>query len=71
MKKLLTGVVMMTLAFAVGCEGVFLETHDDPPRALSDGPNVVPAGELPDLLRDLRAIHRALGRPDPPRPRSV
>jgi 2-dehydro-3-deoxyphosphooctonate aldolase (KDO 8-P synthase) len=60
---------MMRAAFAVGCEGVFLETHDDPPRALSDGPNVVPTRELPGLLRDLRAIHRALGRPDPPRPR--
>jgi 2-dehydro-3-deoxyphosphooctonate aldolase (KDO 8-P synthase) len=61
---------LMRAALAVGCEGLFLETHDDPPRALSDGPNVVPTGELAGLLRELAAIHRALGRPDPPRPRS-
>jgi 2-dehydro-3-deoxyphosphooctonate aldolase (KDO 8-P synthase) len=61
--------MMMRAALAVGCEGIFLETHDDPPRALSDGPNVVPTRELAGLLHDLRAIDRALGRPDPPKPR--
>jgi 2-dehydro-3-deoxyphosphooctonate aldolase (KDO 8-P synthase) len=60
---------LMRAALAVGCEGVFLETHDDPPKALSDGPNVVPSRELRRLLADLRAIHDALGRPDPPAPR--
>jgi 2-dehydro-3-deoxyphosphooctonate aldolase (KDO 8-P synthase) len=59
----------MRAAFAVGVEGVFLETHDDPKNALSDGPNVVPTKELMALLTDLRAIHRALGRPAPPLPR--
>jgi 2-dehydro-3-deoxyphosphooctonate aldolase (KDO 8-P synthase) len=61
----------MRAAMAVGVEGVFLETHDDWQNALSDGPNVVPARELAGLLKDLRAIHRALGRPTPPMPRSA
>lgn len=61
--------LLMRAAMAVGVEGVFLETHDDPRHALSDGPNVVPAKELMALLTDLRAIHRALGRPAPPAPR--
>jgi 2-dehydro-3-deoxyphosphooctonate aldolase (KDO 8-P synthase) len=51
---------------AVGVEGIFMETHDDPRHALSDGPNVVPTTELAALLRDLKALHRALGRPAPP-----
>jgi 2-dehydro-3-deoxyphosphooctonate aldolase (KDO 8-P synthase) len=62
--------LLMRAAMAVGVEGVFLETHDDPASALSDGPNVVPSRELAALLRDLKAIHRALGRPRPPAPRS-
>ncbi|HTM22557.1 MAG TPA: 3-deoxy-8-phosphooctulonate synthase [Kofleriaceae bacterium] len=60
---------LMRAALAVGVEGVFLECHDRPARAPSDGPNMVPMAELPALLRDLRAIHRAIGRPSPPRPR--
>ncbi|MBA3686656.1 MAG: 3-deoxy-8-phosphooctulonate synthase [Planctomycetes bacterium] len=61
--------MLMRAALAVGCEGIFLECHDAPRRAPSDGPNMVPLGELPALLRDLRAIHAALGRPAPPKPR--
>jgi 2-dehydro-3-deoxyphosphooctonate aldolase (KDO 8-P synthase) len=60
---------LMRAALAVGCEGIFMETHDDPPHALSDGPNVVPTRELPGLLRSLKAIHGAIGRPLPPMPR--
>lgn len=61
--------MLMRAAMAVGVEGVFLETHDDPRHALSDGPNVVPTAELGRLLAELGAIHRALGRPAPPVPR--
>jgi len=61
---------LMRAALAVGCEGIFMETHDDPPHALSDGPNVVPTRELTALLKDLKAIHRAIGRPRPPAPRA-
>lgn len=43
-------------AVAAGCDGVFLETHPDPDNALSDGPNMVPLSELPELLKKLVAI---------------
>jgi 2-dehydro-3-deoxyphosphooctonate aldolase (KDO 8-P synthase) len=41
---------------AVGVDGLFMETHPDPDSALSDGPNMVPLGELPRLLRKIVAI---------------
>lgn len=47
-------------AMAVGIDGLFIETHPDPDQALSDGPNMVPLGQLPDLMRQLIAI-AALG----------
>lgn len=62
--------MMMRAAMAVGVEGVFMETHDEPAKALSDGPNVIPAKELLAVLKDLRAIHDLLGRRDPPQPRT-
>jgi 2-dehydro-3-deoxyphosphooctonate aldolase (KDO 8-P synthase) len=40
-------------AIAVGVDAIFLETHEDPDHALSDGPNSYELGALPDLLRDL------------------
>ena len=40
-------------AVASGCDGVFFETHPDPDRALSDGPNMVPLHELPKLIDQL------------------
>ena len=40
-------------AVAAGCDGVFLETHPDPDRALSDGPNMLPLRDLPKLLEQL------------------
>jgi 2-dehydro-3-deoxyphosphooctonate aldolase (KDO 8-P synthase) len=43
-------------AVAVGVAGVFIETHDDPDNAPSDGPNMVPLDELESLLRLLMAI---------------
>ncbi len=41
-------------AVAVGVAAVFLETHDDPDAALSDGPNMVPLADLPRLVRLLQ-----------------
>lgn len=61
--------MMMRAAMAAGVEGIFLETHDRPAKALSDGPNMIPLAELPRLLDDLAAIHAAIGRPHPPQPR--
>jgi 2-dehydro-3-deoxyphosphooctonate aldolase (KDO 8-P synthase) len=46
-------------AAAVGIDGVFMEVHEDPDHALSDGPNSYPLAELAALLGDLRRIHEA------------
>ena len=43
-------------AVAVGVAGVFIETHEDPDNAPSDGPNMVPLGEMPRLLEKLLAF---------------
>ena len=48
--------VLARAAVAVGVAGVFIETHQDPDRAPSDGPNMVPLKEFEALLRDLMAI---------------
>lgn len=40
-------------AVACGCDGVFFETHPNPDKALSDGPNMVPLAELPRLIEQL------------------
>jgi 2-dehydro-3-deoxyphosphooctonate aldolase (KDO 8-P synthase) len=43
-------------AVAVGVAGVFIETHQDPDHAPSDGPNMVPINELEALLKTLKSI---------------
>ena len=43
-------------AVAVGVAAVFIETHQDPDHAPSDGPNMVPLAEMEPLLRSLIAI---------------
>lgn len=43
-------------ACAVGVAGLFIETHEDPDNAPSDGPNMVPLSQFEDLLRRLMAI---------------
>jgi 2-dehydro-3-deoxyphosphooctonate aldolase (KDO 8-P synthase) len=48
-------------AVACGCDGLFLETHPRPDEALSDGPNMVPLDELPDLVRCSLRLRDALG----------
>lgn len=50
--------VLARAAVAVGVAGVFIETHDDPANAFSDGPNQVPLGELEALLKQLIAFDR-------------
>ncbi len=47
-------------AMAMGCDGIFMEVHENPARALSDGPNQIPLKDLPKHLRVLKAIHAAL-----------
>jgi len=46
-------------AAAVGIDALFVEVHDDPDRALSDGPNSLPLGEFDSLVRSVLAISRA------------
>jgi 2-dehydro-3-deoxyphosphooctonate aldolase (KDO 8-P synthase) len=48
--------VLARAAFAVGVGGVFIETHEDPDNAPSDGPNMVPLDRLEKLLNRLQAI---------------
>jgi 2-dehydro-3-deoxyphosphooctonate aldolase (KDO 8-P synthase) len=49
--------VLARAAVAAGCDGVFIETHPEPAKALSDGPNQIPLADLPALLKQLLAIH--------------
>ena len=50
--------VLARAAVAVGVAGVFIETHPDPDKAPSDGPNMVPLKAMEDLLRRLIAFDR-------------
>lgn len=52
--------VLARAAVAAGVAGVFMETHPDPDRALSDGPNAWPLGLMPSLLEALTAIDRVV-----------
>ena len=54
------GPVLARCAVAAGVHGLFIETHPEPDRALSDGPNMIPLDQLPALLRQLQRIQRAL-----------
>lgn len=47
-------------AVAVGCDGLFVETHPEPAVALSDGPNMVPLAQMELLLEQCAAIRAAL-----------
>ncbi len=48
--------VLARAAIAVGVAGLFIETHDDPDKALSDGPNMVPLDRMRSLLEHLQAL---------------
>ena len=49
-------------AVAAGVDGIFMEVHEDPDRALSDGPNSYRLDDLPVLLETLKQIHRLSDR---------
>lgn len=49
--------VLARAAVAAGCDGVFMETHPEPAKAFSDGPNQVPLDELAPVLRTLVRLH--------------
>jgi 2-dehydro-3-deoxyphosphooctonate aldolase (KDO 8-P synthase) len=48
--------VLARAAIAVGVAGVFMETHENPDSAPSDGPNMVPLSDMPDLIENLMEI---------------
>lgn len=52
--------VLARAAVAVGVSGLFMETHPDPARAMSDGPNAVPLGQMRALLTTLIEIDRVV-----------
>lgn len=56
--------VMARAAVSLGIAGVFIETHEDPDRAPSDGPNMIPLAEMPKLVASLMAFDR-LAKADP------
>jgi 2-dehydro-3-deoxyphosphooctonate aldolase (KDO 8-P synthase) len=54
--------VLARAAVATGVAGVFMETHPDPSKALSDGPNAWPLGLMRDLLATLKDIDALVKR---------
>ena len=58
--------VLARAACAVGVSAVFIETHQDPDTAPSDGPNMIPIGQMAGLIADLRAfdtLRKAMPQP--------
>lgn len=47
-------------AVAVGCDAIFLETHPQPDKSPSDGPNMIPLGQIKPLLQQLSRIRQAV-----------
>jgi 2-dehydro-3-deoxyphosphooctonate aldolase (KDO 8-P synthase) len=54
--------VLARAAVAVGIDGLFMETHPDPAKALSDGPNAWPLGRMRELLETLLALDQTVKR---------
>ena len=52
--------VLARCALAAGANGIFFETHPNPDRALSDGPNMIPLAEMPALLKSLLKVYSAV-----------
>ncbi len=51
--------VLARSAVAAGVDGIFMEVHQNPSKALSDGPNQIPLAEIEPILSNLLNIHRA------------
>ena len=52
--------VLARAAVAAGANGVFIETHPDPAKAWSDGPNMVPLKQMPKVLEQLVKVYKAV-----------
>ncbi len=60
--------ILARAAIAVGCAAIFMEVHQDPDNAPSDGPNMVRLADLPELLETLVAFDRIAKAPRPAAP---
>ena len=47
-------------AVAAGCDGIFMEVHPDPDRAMSDGPNQVPLAQFKELMIQILKVHEVI-----------
>jgi len=52
--------VLARAAMAAGADGLFVETHPDPDRALSDGPNMIPLARMPALVKSCMRVQKAV-----------
>ena len=52
--------ILANAAMAAGIDGVFMEVHKDPSKALSDGPNQIPMDQIASVLLKLEAVHKAV-----------
>ena len=52
--------VLARAAVAAGADGLFLEVHENPAKALSDGPNALPLDRLEELLRQVLAVRKTI-----------
>jgi 2-dehydro-3-deoxyphosphooctonate aldolase (KDO 8-P synthase) len=52
--------IVARAAVAAGCHGVFIETHPDPDKAMSDGPNMIPLDQIGTLLRQLTKLRQVV-----------
>jgi 2-dehydro-3-deoxyphosphooctonate aldolase (KDO 8-P synthase) len=52
--------VLARAAVAAGVDGIFMEVHTDPERALCDGPNALKLDTIHDLLSRLKTIHHTI-----------
>ena len=52
--------ILARAAVAAGADGVFIETHPNPDKALSDGPNMIQLGQMPEVLQKLVSVWNAV-----------
>ncbi len=52
--------IIAKAAVAAGADGVFLEFHPDPDKALCDGPSCLPLSDAAGLLKTLKTLHTAV-----------
>jgi 2-dehydro-3-deoxyphosphooctonate aldolase (KDO 8-P synthase) len=50
-------------AVAAGVDGLFMEVHPEPDKALCDGPNMIPLEELPGFLKMIKSVHSLVSEP--------